>query len=55
VENAEHTLILPDLHSTEQQKTQALAFIELHGSEVSETLGWKSVLSPTWWLKHSTP
>ncbi|XP_060249299.1 speckle-type POZ protein-like [Meriones unguiculatus] len=41
VENAAHTLILADLHSAEQLKMQALDFITLHASEVSETSGWK--------------
>ncbi|XP_034356706.2 TD and POZ domain-containing protein 4-like [Arvicanthis niloticus] len=44
VENAAHTLILADRHSTEQLKTQTLDFIALHASEVSETLGWKSMV-----------
>ncbi|XP_060249294.1 speckle-type POZ protein-like [Meriones unguiculatus] len=39
VENASHTLILADLHSAEQLKMQALDFITVHASEVSETLG----------------
>ncbi|XP_031231963.1 TD and POZ domain-containing protein 4-like [Mastomys coucha] len=44
VENAAHTLILADLHSIEQLKTQALDFIIFYASEVSETSGWKSML-----------
>jgi len=39
VENAAHTLILADLHSTEQLKTQALDFITVHVPEVSKTSG----------------
>ncbi|KAL6093493.1 hypothetical protein STEG23_030055 [Scotinomys teguina] len=41
VENAAHTLILADLHSSGQLKTQALDFITAHASEVPETSGWK--------------
>ncbi|XP_060219304.1 speckle-type POZ protein-like [Meriones unguiculatus] len=41
VENATDTLILADLHSAEQLKMQALDFITLHTSEVSETSRWK--------------
>ena len=37
VENAAHTLILADLHSTEKLKTQALDFIAYYASEVCET------------------
>ncbi|XP_031218873.1 TD and POZ domain-containing protein 2-like [Mastomys coucha] len=44
VENAAHTLILADLHSTKQLKTQALDFITLHASKVCGTSGWKSML-----------
>ncbi|XP_031231883.1 TD and POZ domain-containing protein 5-like [Mastomys coucha] len=44
VENAAHTLILADFHGTKQLKTQALDFIALHASEVSETSGWKSMV-----------
>ncbi|XP_052036889.1 TD and POZ domain-containing protein 1-like [Apodemus sylvaticus] len=44
VENAAHTLILADLHSRKNLKTQALNFIALHSSEVSETSEWKSML-----------
>ncbi|KAI0615951.1 TD and POZ domain-containing protein 5, partial [Pyrenophora tritici-repentis] len=33
VENAAHTLILADLHSAQQLKTQALDFIALHASK----------------------
>uniref|UniRef100_UPI00402B4AFA TD and POZ domain-containing protein 1-like n=1 Tax=Arvicanthis niloticus TaxID=61156 RepID=UPI00402B4AFA len=44
VENAAHTLILADLHSREELKAQALDFISVHASEVSETSGWKSVV-----------
>ncbi|KAL6030365.1 hypothetical protein STEG23_034370 [Scotinomys teguina] len=41
VENAAHTLILADLHSSEQLKTQALDFITSHASEISQTSSWK--------------
>ncbi|XP_028624726.1 TD and POZ domain-containing protein 1-like [Grammomys surdaster] len=44
VENAAHTLILADLHSRKHLKTQALDFISVHASEVSETSGWKSMV-----------
>ncbi|XP_028617451.1 TD and POZ domain-containing protein 1-like [Grammomys surdaster] len=44
VENAAYTLILADLHSRNHLKTQALDFISLHASEVSETSGWKSMV-----------
>ncbi|XP_028617696.1 TD and POZ domain-containing protein 4-like [Grammomys surdaster] len=44
VENAAQTLILADLHSTEQLKTQSLDFIAFHASEVSETSEWKSMV-----------
>ena len=44
VENAAHTLILADLHSAQQLKTQALYFIALHASVVSETSEWKSMV-----------
>ncbi|XP_031240765.1 TD and POZ domain-containing protein 2-like [Mastomys coucha] len=44
VENAAHTLILADLHSIEQLKTQVLDFITVHASKVCETSGWKSML-----------
>ncbi|XP_021052422.1 TD and POZ domain-containing protein 4-like [Mus pahari] len=43
VENAAHTLILADLHSTEHLKTQALDFITVYASEVSKTSGWMSM------------
>ena len=44
VENAAHTLIVADLHSTEQLKTRALHFIAVHASEVSKSSGWKSMV-----------
>jgi hypothetical protein len=44
VENAAQTLILADLHKREQLKTQALYFIALHASVVSETSEWKSMM-----------
>ena len=44
VEKAANTLILADLHSTQWLKTQALDFIALHFSEVSENSEWKAML-----------
>ncbi|XP_059120849.1 speckle-type POZ protein-like [Peromyscus eremicus] len=44
VENAAHTLVLADLRSSEQLKTQALDFITAHASEVCETSGWKAMV-----------
>ncbi|XP_028617137.1 TD and POZ domain-containing protein 4-like [Grammomys surdaster] len=44
VENAAQTLILADLHSREELKSQALYFISVHASEVSQTSGWKSMV-----------
>ncbi|XP_003749384.1 TD and POZ domain-containing protein 2-like [Rattus norvegicus] len=44
VKNAVPTLILADLHSTKHLKTRAMDFIILHASEVSETVGWKSMV-----------
>ncbi|CAH6915899.1 speckle-type POZ protein [Phodopus roborovskii] len=44
VENAAHALILADLHTAEQLKTQALDFIMAHASEVSETSSWKTMV-----------
>ena len=44
VENAAHTLIVADLHSTEHLKTQALHFIIVYASEVSKTSGWMSMV-----------
>ncbi|XP_038959856.1 TD and POZ domain-containing protein 1-like [Rattus norvegicus] len=62
VENAAHTLILADLHSTEQLKTQFLDFIILHASDFCETSGWKSIMesqphlvAQTFQLLTSTP
>lgn len=43
VENAAHTLILADLHSTGQLKTQALDFNTAHAFKVSETSSWKAI------------
>ncbi|XP_051012897.1 speckle-type POZ protein-like [Acomys russatus] len=43
VENAAHTLFLADLHSAQQLKMEALGFITVHASEVSETSGWKEM------------
>ncbi|KFO30080.1 Speckle-type POZ protein [Fukomys damarensis] len=44
VENASETLILADLHSAHQLKTQALDFINYHVSDILETSGWKSLM-----------
>ncbi|XP_051054990.1 speckle-type POZ protein-like [Phodopus roborovskii] len=44
VENAADSLILADLHSAKQLKTQALHFITAHASEVSETSSWKTMV-----------
>ncbi|XP_051030812.1 speckle-type POZ protein-like [Phodopus roborovskii] len=44
VENAAHTLVLADLHTAGQLKTQALDFITAHASEVSETSSWKTLV-----------
>ncbi|XP_052588149.1 speckle-type POZ protein-like [Peromyscus californicus insignis] len=44
VENSAYTLVLADLHSSEQLKTQTLAFITAHASEVSETYSWKTMV-----------
>ncbi|XP_057649838.1 speckle-type POZ protein-like [Chionomys nivalis] len=41
VKNAAYTLVLADLHSTRQLKTQVLNFITAHASEVSQTASWK--------------
>ncbi|XP_036032428.1 speckle-type POZ protein-like [Onychomys torridus] len=44
VENAAHTFLLGDLHSSRQLKTQTLDCITTHGSEVSETSNWKTMV-----------
>ncbi|XP_040596872.1 speckle-type POZ protein-like [Mesocricetus auratus] len=44
VENTAHILILADLHSEWQLKTEAMNFITAHFSEVSETSSWKTML-----------
>uniref|UniRef100_A0A665WL08 Speckle-type POZ protein n=1 Tax=Echeneis naucrates TaxID=173247 RepID=A0A665WL08_ECHNA len=44
VENAAEILILADLHSADQLKTQAVDFINYHAAEVMETAGWKSMV-----------
>ncbi|XP_032752673.1 TD and POZ domain-containing protein 5-like [Rattus rattus] len=44
VKNAVPTLILADLHRAEHLKTKVMDFIILHASEVSETVGWKSMV-----------
>ena len=43
VENAAQALVLADLHGAGQLKTQALAFVTDHASEVSETSSWKTM------------
>ncbi|KAF3853587.1 hypothetical protein F7725_014275 [Dissostichus mawsoni] len=45
VENAAEILILADLHSADQLKTQAVDFINYHAAEVMETAGWKSMVA----------
>jgi speckle-type POZ protein len=44
VENAADVLILADLHSADQLKAQAIDFINIHATEVMETVGWKSMV-----------
>ncbi|XP_040596827.1 speckle-type POZ protein-like isoform X1 [Mesocricetus auratus] len=44
VETAAHTLVMADLHSAGQLKTQVLDFITAHASEVSETSSWKTMV-----------
>ncbi|KAM6164717.1 speckle-type POZ protein-like [Rhynchocyon petersi] len=44
VENAADILILADLHSAHQLKSQAVDFINYHASDVLETSGWKSMV-----------
>ena len=43
-ENACETLILADLHTAEQLKTQSVEFINAHANDVMETQGWKSLV-----------
>ncbi|NWT75945.1 SPOP protein, partial [Prunella himalayana] len=43
-QNAAEILILADLHSADQLKTQAVDFINYHASDVMETSGWKSMV-----------
>ncbi|KAK6312059.1 hypothetical protein J4Q44_G00177230 [Coregonus suidteri] len=45
VENTAEILILADLHSADQLKTQAVDFINYHAAEVMETSGWKSMVA----------
>lgn len=42
LETAAHTLVMADLHSAGQLKTQVLDFITSHASEGSETSSWKT-------------
>ncbi|RNA33106.1 roadkill isoform X4 [Brachionus plicatilis] len=42
-ENAADTLVLADMHSANQLKTQAIDFINTHASDVIETHGWKNM------------
>lgn len=55
VENAAEILILADLHSADQLKTQAVDFINYHASDVLETSGgsqwWCHI--PIWWLRRT--
>ncbi|GLD49007.1 speckle-type POZ protein-like isoform X2, partial [Lates japonicus] len=44
VENAAEILILADLHSADQLRTQAVDFINYHAADVMETSGWKSMV-----------
>ncbi|KAL1787871.1 speckle-type POZ protein [Sigmodon hispidus] len=44
MENAAEILILADLHSADQLKTQAVDFTNSHASDVLETSGWKSMV-----------
>ena len=44
VENTAEILILADLHSADQLKTQAVDFINYHASEVLGTSRWKSTV-----------
>jgi len=45
VDNAADILILADLHSAEQLKAQAIDFINMHATDVMDTIGWKSMIS----------
>ncbi|CAG0892273.1 unnamed protein product [Cyprideis torosa] len=45
VENVSDILILADLHSAEQLKTQAIDFINAHPTDVMETQGWKQMIA----------
>ncbi|XP_026676638.1 speckle-type POZ protein A isoform X1 [Diaphorina citri] len=44
IENAAEILILADLHSADQLKTQAIEFINTHATEVMDTVGWKQMI-----------
>ena len=44
VENVAEVLILADLHSACQLKTQAIDFINSHATEVMDTTGWKQMV-----------
>ncbi|CAG0901627.1 unnamed protein product [Darwinula stevensoni] len=44
IENAADVLILADLHSADQLKSQAIEFINTHATDVMETKGWKSMI-----------
>ena len=45
VENVAEVLILADLHSASQLKSQAIDFINSHATEVMDTQGWKHMLT----------
>ncbi|KAM6163186.1 speckle-type POZ protein-like [Rhynchocyon petersi] len=54
VENAADILILADLHSAHQLKSQAVDFINYHASDVLETSGWQSMVVSHPHLKDET-
>ena len=45
VENVGEVLILADLHSASQLKSQAIDFINSHATEVMDTQGWKHMVN----------
>ncbi|RZF37282.1 hypothetical protein LSTR_LSTR005614 [Laodelphax striatellus] len=45
IENAADTLTLADLHNAAQLKQQTVDFINLHAQHVTETDGWRSMIS----------
>jgi len=44
IDTASDVLILADLHSADQLKAQAIDFINIHATEVMDTVGWKSMV-----------